>query len=70
MKQNNRRLKKTQELINSLEDKEKNKIMFFDEGRFGLRSTTMRIWSEKGKVAKAKVMQGFKIFCLFCSMSF
>ena len=36
--------------------------MFFDEGRFGLRSTTMRIWAEKGKSLIAKVQQGFKNF--------
>jgi len=33
-------------MINELEDKSKYKVMFFDEGRFGLRSTTMRIWAE------------------------
>ena len=36
--------------------------MFFDEGRFGLRSTTMRIWSERGKRTLVKVQQGFKNF--------
>lgn len=42
--------------------------MFFDEGRFGLRSTTMRIWAEKGKVASIKVMQGFKNFYAYSSV--
>lgn len=37
-------------------------IMFFDEGRFGLRSTTMRMWAEKGKPLSVKVRQGFKNF--------
>jgi hypothetical protein len=60
MNLNNQSLKKTQEQIDSIENKEKNKVMFFDEGRFGLRSTTMRIWAEKGKIATVKVMQGFK----------
>jgi hypothetical protein len=36
--------------------------MFFDEGRFGLRSTTMRIWAERGKELRVKVQQGFKNF--------
>lgn len=36
--------------------------MFFDEGRFGLRSTTMRIWAERGVKTLVKVQQGFKNF--------
>ena len=55
-------LKKTQKMINELEDKSKYKVMFFDEGRFGLRSTTMRIWAEKGKPLSVFVQQGFKNF--------
>jgi transposase len=42
--------------------------MFFDEGRFGLRSTTMRIWAEKGKAASVKVMQGFKNFYAYSAV--
>jgi len=34
--------------------------MFFDEGRFGLRSTTMRIWAERGKQILVKVQLSFK----------
>ncbi|MBZ0243086.1 MAG: IS630 family transposase [Bacteroidales bacterium] len=36
--------------------------MFFDEGRFGLRSTTLKMWAEKGKPLSVKVRQGFKNF--------
>lgn len=57
-----RSLKKTQEMIDTIADKENTKVMFFDEGRFGLRSTTMRIWAEKGKKLRVKVQQGFKNF--------
>ncbi len=68
MKQNSQSLKKTQEKIDSIKDKEKCKVMFFDEGRFGLRSTTMRIWAEKGKVATVRVMQGFKNFYAYSAV--
>ena len=55
-------LKKTQALIDKIDDKEKSMLMFFDEGRFGLRSTTMRMWAEKGKPLSVSVRQGFKNF--------
>ncbi len=37
-------------------------LMFFDEGRFGLRSTTMRMWAERGQPLTVKVRQGFQNF--------
>jgi len=49
-------------LIDSIDNKDDYKIMFFDEGRFGLRSTTMRMWAERGKPLNVKVQQGFKNF--------
>jgi transposase len=55
-------LKKTQSLINNIGNKGDTKVLFFDEGRFGLRSTTMRIWAEKGKRLRVQVQQGFKNF--------
>jgi transposase len=61
-KKNSWTLKKTQELINGLKEKQDIKLMFFDEGRFGLRSTTMRLWAERGKILSVKVQQGFKNF--------
>jgi hypothetical protein len=61
-------LKKTQELIEKIEDKNSCKVMFFDEGRFGLRSTTMRIWAEKGKKLTVLVQQGFKNFYAYTAV--
>lgn len=55
-------------MINSIEDKENSIIMFFDEGRFGLRSTTMRMWAERGKPAIVKVRQGFKNFYAYSAV--
>ena len=49
-------------MIDSIEDKENTIVMFFDEARFGLRSTSIRIWAEKGKPLRVKVQQGFKNF--------
>ena len=49
-------------MIDQLVDKDRTMIMFFDEGRLGLRSTTMRMWAEKGKPLKTTVRQGFKNF--------
>lgn len=43
-------------------------MLFFDEGRFGLRSTVSRIWAEKGKVTTVKVKQGFKNFYMYSSI--
>lgn len=51
------------------EDEEKYRLMFFDEGRFGLRSSTMRIWAEKGKELRVKVQQGFKNFYGYSAVS-
>lgn len=55
-------------MIDLMQDKEKSIIMFFDEGRFGLRSTTMRMWAEKGKPAIVKVRQGFKNFYAYSAV--
>ena len=55
-------------MIDRIEDKEKSIVMFFDEGRFGLRSTTMRMWAERGKPAIAKVRQGFKNFYAYSAV--
>lgn len=44
-------------------------MFFFDEGRFGLRSTVMRIWSKRGIPVKVKVKQGFKSFYVYTSIS-
>lgn len=44
-------------------------MFFFDEGRFGLRSTVARIWAEKGKETTVKVKQGFKNFYMYSSIN-
>lgn len=44
-------------------------VMFFDEARFGLRSTTMRMWAAKGKPLTVKVQQGFKNFYVYSAVS-
>ena len=49
-------------MIDLIADKNETMVMFFDEGRFGLRSTTMRMWAEKGKPVTVSVRQGFKNF--------
>jgi hypothetical protein len=49
-------------LTDKIDDKEKSILMFFDEGRFGSRSTAMRMWAEKGKPLSVSVRQGFKNF--------
>lgn len=68
MKENKQNLKKTQKMIDEIKDKENCKVMFFDEGRFGLRSTTMKKWAEKGKLTTVKVMQGFKNFYAYSAV--
>lgn len=45
-----------------------NIVFFFDEGRFGLQSTVMRVWAEKGKPLEIKVKQGYKNFYIYSSV--
>jgi transposase len=40
-------------------------FFFFDEGRFGLQSTLMRIWAKRGVPLSQKVQQGYKNFYLY-----
>jgi transposase len=44
-------------------------IFFFDEGRFGLRSTVTRIWAKRGKPVHVKVQQGYKSFYSYSCVS-
>ncbi|MDW7682041.1 MAG: IS630 family transposase [bacterium] len=44
------------------------KVFFFDEGRFGLQSTVMRIWAVKGKPLEIKVKQGYDNFYIYSSV--
>jgi transposase len=42
-------------------------FFFFDEGRFGLQSTLMRIWAQRGTPLVRNVQQGYKNFyCYSC----
>lgn len=43
-------------------------VFFFDEGRFGLQSTVMRVWAEKGKPLEIKVKQGYKNFYIYSAV--
>lgn len=40
-------------------------FFFFDEGRFGLQSTLMRIWAKRGMPLSLKVHQGYTNFYLY-----
>ena len=44
-------------------------IFFFDEGRFGLRSTVTRIWAKRGELLQVKVQQGYKNFYIYSCVS-
>ena len=49
-------------------ERENIKILFFDEGRFGLMSTIMRKWTLKGSRCEVKVKQGYKNFYIYASV--
>lgn len=44
-------------------------MYFFDEGRFGLKSTFIRMWTRKGVTPKVRVIQDYKNFYTFCAVS-
>jgi transposase len=46
-------------------------IFFFDEGRFGLKSTLHRVWAKKGEKEKLeiKVKQGYKSTYIYSAVS-
>jgi len=44
-------------------------VFFFDEGRFGLRSTVMRCWARRGEPLNVQVKQGFNSFYIYSSVS-
>ncbi len=44
-------------------------VFFFDEGRFGLQSTLMRIWAKRGEPLSIRVKQGYKSFYIYSSVS-
>lgn len=42
--------------------------MFFDEGRFGMRTTLTKAWTEKGIPYTVKVQQGYQNFYVYSSV--
>jgi len=66
---NKRRLKKTKDDVERLKEEHPNlKVMFFDEGRFGLHSTLTRVWGLRGKPLSIKVRQGHKNFYAYSAV--
>lgn len=49
--------------------KPRSKVFFFDEGHFGLQSTVMKIWAEKGKLLEIRVKQGYESFYSYSAVS-
>jgi len=43
--------------------------MFFDEGRFGMRTTLSKAWTERGTPYTVKVQQGYQNFYVYSSVS-
>jgi transposase len=44
-------------------------VFFFDEGRFGLKSTLTRIWAKRGTDVKIKKKDGYESFYVYSSVS-
>jgi transposase len=49
--------------------KEDSILFFFDEGRFGLRSSIQRMWYEKGKPLTILVQQGYQSQYMFSAVA-
>jgi len=64
-----RLLKKTSEKVKGLINTEKNVIMFFDEGRFGLQPILGRCWALKGVRKKSKIKPGYKFCYMYSGVS-
>ena len=64
-------LKKTKMEIEEFLNDDNSDIFFFDEGRFGLKSTLNRIWAKKGTNAKLeiKVKQGYQSTYIYSAVS-
>jgi transposase len=54
--------------LGALSEKNNNRIMFFDEGRFGTMTSIKRKWSEKGSKCEVKIKQGYKNFYVYSSV--
>jgi transposase len=63
------RLKKTKDDVERLKEEHPDlKVMFFDEGRFGLHSTLTRVWGMRGKPLTIKVRQGYTNFYAYSAI--
>jgi transposase len=68
-RKNRKRLKKTKDDVERMRKEHPDlKVMFFDEGRFGLHSTLTRVWSVRGKPLTIKVRQGHKNFYAYSAV--
>lgn len=44
-------------------------VFFFDEGRFGLKSTLTRMWARRGTYVTIKIKDGYKSFYVYSAVS-
>lgn len=56
-------------MIQTLNSDDNFEVFFFDEGRFGIRSTVMRTWTQKGCPAITKVKLGYTSSYMYSSIS-
>ena len=64
-------LKKTKIEIEQFLNSHDTDILFFDEGRFGLKSTLHKVWAKKGTREKleVRVKQGYKSTYIYTAVS-
>jgi transposase len=68
-RKNRKRLKKTKDDVEQRRKENHDlKVMFFDEGRFGLHSTLTRVWGVRGLPLTIKVRQGHKNFYAYSAI--
>ena len=64
-----RPLKKTLKKVDDFLRLPNRLVMFFDEGRFGLKPVVGRLWAKKGRPTKVVVKPGYKNFYLYSAVS-
>lgn len=62
-------LKKTGEKVEKFLGEQNKMVFFFDEGRFGIRSTLTRMWAKKGTPLNVKIKQGYQSFYMYSAVS-
>lgn len=62
-------LKKTKDIVKEFSAKPNAMVLFFDEGRFGLKPTIARLWAKRGVRIIAKVQHRYKNFYLYSGVS-